>query len=90
MLECTVSAHRDQNILCHSGSRLWPPSINIILEKNDNILPDLRDGHGLIHVAIECVASFTSEGVEDADRAVAVPRRYVLVVRVETYTEGLL
>ncbi len=63
---------------------------NYNIRKYDNILTDLSDRHRLIHVAIECIASFTSEGVEDADRTVAVPRRYVLVVRVETYTEGLL
>ena len=53
-------------------------------------LPDLGDGHGLIHVFVECVALFASEGVEDLDGAVALTHGDVLVVRIEADAECLL
>jgi hypothetical protein len=36
-------------------------------------LPDLGDGHGLIHVGVECVALLAREDIEYLDGAVSLP-----------------
>lgn len=53
-------------------------------------IPDLGDGHGLLHVVVEDVACLASEGVEDSDCAITVSGSNILVIRVESDTEGLL
>ena len=53
-------------------------------------LPDLSDGHGLLHVAVEGVAGLPGEGVEDSDCAIAMTGSNIFVIGVETDAEGLL
>jgi len=53
-------------------------------------LPDLGDGHWLIHVAVQSVALLSCEDVEYLDAAIALTSRDILVVGVKTDAEGLL
>jgi len=53
-------------------------------------LPDLSDGHGFIHAAVEGVTGLSSECVENADCTVSMPCGNVFVVGVESDTESLL
>ena len=53
-------------------------------------LPDLGDGHGLLHVVVEDVTGLPREGVEDADCAVTMPRSDIFVIGVEADAESLL
>ncbi len=53
-------------------------------------LPDLSDGHGLLHGAIEHVALLASEHIEDLDAAITLTCGDIFVVGVETNAEGLL
>ena len=87
MLQGTVSAHRDQHVFCHSRSRQWPPPISSLIV---SYLPDLSDGHGLIHVVVQDVARLSGEGVEDSDCAIAMTGSNIFVIGVETDAEGLL
>ena len=53
-------------------------------------LPDLGDGHGLLHVVIEDVTGLPRESVEDADCTVSMSRSNIFVIGVEADTECLL
>lgn len=58
--------------------------------KTHGKLPDLGDGHGLIHVAVEGVTGLPSECVENADCTVTMTSSNVFVIGVESDTESLL
>ena len=53
-------------------------------------LPDLGDGHGLLHVVIQDVTGLPREGVEDSDCAVTVSCSNVFVIGVKSDAECLL
>jgi hypothetical protein len=54
------------------------------------MIPDLSNGHGLVHVVIQDVARFTREGVEDPDCAITMTSSNVFIIGVESHTESLL
>ena len=89
MLQGTVRAHRDQNVLSHTWCCQWSPSIDELMISSI-VLPDLSNGHGLIHVIIQDVAGLSGECVENTDCTVTVSSSDVLVIGVETDTESLL
>jgi hypothetical protein len=52
-------------------------------------VPDLGNGHGLIHIGIEGVALLAGENVEYFNTTVSLSSGDVLVVGIETHAESL-
>lgn len=52
-------------------------------------LPDLSNGHGLLHVVVEDVTCLPSESVEDSDCAITMSSSDIFVIGVESDTESL-